>query len=275
MFTVGEFARLARVSRRLLRYYDEIGLLKPARIDSASGYRYYSAEQMAQLNRILVLKDLGLSLDQIRRLLHERVSTEEIQGMLLLKKAEVEQLLRQELQRIRKIEARLHAIHAMETDAPLDVVIKTLPAQAVLSAHGVFTSFEAALAMHREIRRALPARADYGLSFTICRDEEMVEQNLLLEIGRLVEAENHAPVPVTDALRLCLHQLPPVEMMATTIVTGGLEAIHAGYSRMGLWAQSNGWRLCGMPRELMLNTARYADGRDLVTEIQFPVDLPG
>ncbi|HLU10219.1 MAG TPA: helix-turn-helix domain-containing protein, partial [Oceanobacillus sp.] len=124
MFTVGEFSQLAQVSKRLLRYYDEIGLLKPIRIDPTTGYRYYSAEQLPRLNRILALKELGLSLDQIQRLLSDNVSTDEMQGMLLLKKAEIEQQLRSELQRIRNIEARLLSIRNAETSKPLDVVIK-------------------------------------------------------------------------------------------------------------------------------------------------------
>src|SRR5215216_3283107 len=105
MFTVGEFSRIARVSKRLLRYYDEIGLLKPVHIEKFTGYRYYSAEQMPRLNRILALKDLGLSLDQIQRLLNDQVSTDKIQGMLMLKKAEIEQQVHEEIQRVRNIEA--------------------------------------------------------------------------------------------------------------------------------------------------------------------------
>jgi DNA-binding transcriptional MerR regulator len=62
MFTVGEFSRLAQVSKRMLRYYDEIGLLKPIHTDKVTGYRYYSAEQLPDLNRVLALKDLGLTL---------------------------------------------------------------------------------------------------------------------------------------------------------------------------------------------------------------------
>ena len=88
MFTVGEFSRIAQVSKRLLRYYDEIGLLPPRHIDPSTGYRFYSAGQLPQLNRILALKDLGLSLEQIQRLARDEVSMEEMQGMLLLKKAE-------------------------------------------------------------------------------------------------------------------------------------------------------------------------------------------
>src|SRR5215510_5019704 len=110
MFTVGEFSSLAQVSKRLLRYYDEIGLLKPAHSDRFTGYRYYSAEQLPRLNRILALKDLGLSLDQIQRMLSDQVSTDELQGMLLLKKAEIEQQLQAEIHRIRNIESRLQFI---------------------------------------------------------------------------------------------------------------------------------------------------------------------
>ena len=69
MFSIGEFARLGAVSVRALRHYDEIGLLPPAEVDPVTGYRSYSAKQLRQLNRIVALKDLGLTLGQIRKLL--------------------------------------------------------------------------------------------------------------------------------------------------------------------------------------------------------------
>ena len=69
MFTIGEFARLAGVSVRTLRHYDDIGLLRPVTVDPDTGYRGYSAEQLGRLNRVMALKDLGLSLTQARRLL--------------------------------------------------------------------------------------------------------------------------------------------------------------------------------------------------------------
>ena len=81
MFTVGEFSQLAQVSKRLLRYYDEIGLLKPVQVDKFTDYRYYSAAQLPKLNGILALKDLDLSLEQIRQLLRDNVSTNEMQGL--------------------------------------------------------------------------------------------------------------------------------------------------------------------------------------------------
>ena len=94
MFRIGEFSQIARVSGRLLRYYDSLGLLRPVRIDPATGYRYYSADQLPRLNRILALKELGLSLDQIAKMVDDKISPDEIRGMLMLKKAELEQSLR-------------------------------------------------------------------------------------------------------------------------------------------------------------------------------------
>ena len=273
MFTVGEFATLARVSKRLLRYYDEIGLLKPAHSDTTTGYRYYHAEQMARLNRILVLKELGLSLDQIRQMLNGDVSTHEMQGMLLLKKAEIERTLRAELHRIRMIEARLNAIRNTENDRPLDVVIKPVPAQAALSVRSVFESFEEATMIQRQIRTALPERSGYGLCFVICHDDEAVDRNMNLELGCLVEVNEHAPVPLYNELQLTLHQLPAVPTMATTIVIGSLEVIHASYGELGQWVENNGYRLAGSPREIVLNPSQSMIGSDLVSEIQFPVQF--
>jgi len=73
MYSTGEYARIAQVSKRLLRYYDEIGLFQPVKIDNESGHRYYSASQLPELNRILALKDLGLSLNQIQRFVRDNI----------------------------------------------------------------------------------------------------------------------------------------------------------------------------------------------------------
>lgn len=273
MFTVGEFATLARVSKRLLRYYDEIGLLKPAQIDTATGYRYYNAEQMVPLNRIMVLKELGLSLEQIQRMLNDEVSTDEMQGMLLLKKAEIEQTLRAELQRVHKIEARLGAIRNTENSTPLDVVVKDIPAQAALSMKAMFETFEEAVMMHHAIRAMLPERSGYGLCFIICHDDEVVERDMTLEMGCMVETSSHAPVTLPGSLHLTPRHLPAVPMMATAVITGGLEVIHAGYGRLGLWVQNNGYRMIGTPREITLKASYSSDGHDLLTELQFPVEI--
>src|SRR5215216_6425323 len=203
MFTVGEFSRIARVSKRLLRYYDEIGLLKPVHIEKFTGYRYYSAEQMPRLNRILALKDLGLSLDQIQRLLNDQVSTDEIQGMLMLKKAEIEQQVQEEIQRVRNIEARLQFLRSAETDGPFDVVIKQMPAQPVLSLRTVLVSMamEDGASIFGQIMTALPETSDTGLFFAIMHSDGIEEGNFDVEIGRMITAKSHAPVLLRGGLQ--------------------------------------------------------------------------
>lgn len=273
MFTVGEFARIAQVSKRLLRYYDEIGLLKPIQIDSQSGYRLYSAEQMPDLNRILALKELGLSLDQIRQMLSENVSLDEMQGMLLLKKSEIERELQAEMQRIRKIESRLQSIRDTESEQPLNVVIKSVPSQAVLSLRTIIDDFEQGIEIFAQVRRTLPEKNNYGFIFCICHSEIIAERDLDMEIGCLIKSKSHDALMLDNALELRFRELPGSETMATIVVKGALETIHSGYSRIGQWVERNGYRLAGIPREISLQLPQRMDGSDLITEIQFPVKL--
>lgn len=272
MFTVGEFSRLARVSKRLLRYYDEIGLLRPVHTDKFTGYRYYSAEQMPRLNRILALKDLGLSLDQIQRLLNDRISTEEMQGMLLLKKAEIEQQVQEEIQRIRNIEARLQFLHSTEAEGPLDVVIKQIPAQPVLSVHIVLKSLEGGIGTFGQIMTALPEKSGEGLFFAILHSDGIEEGNLDVEVGRTITAKNYSPVPLPGGLELRFHELPAVDEMATFIVKGPFANLLIGYGVIGTWAEANGYRLAGVPREVALQLPQRADWSDAIAEIQYPVE---
>src|SRR4029453_9108019 len=107
MFSIGDFANLGRVSVRMLRHYDAIGLLRPARVDPASGYRFYTAAQLSRLNRgralkdlgspaharrlnrVIALKDLGLTLQQVQDSLDEKVDVGELRGMLRLRRAQL------------------------------------------------------------------------------------------------------------------------------------------------------------------------------------------
>src|SRR4026207_1473597 len=126
MFRIGEFSKIAQVPGSVLRYYDEIGLLKPDHIDRWTGYRYYSARQLPRLHRILALKELGLTLDQITQMVNEEVQAAEIRGMLALKKAQVEQTVQEEMARLRQIEARLQLIDTSDTPT-FDIVLKSVP----------------------------------------------------------------------------------------------------------------------------------------------------
>jgi len=129
MFRIGEFSKIAQTPITQLRYYDQIGLFQPEQIDRFTGYRYYKASRLPDLNRILAMKGLGLTLEQIQRLVIDSVSADEIRGMLSLKKAQIEQELQDQMMTLRHIEARLKQVEKEGELSSDDVIIKEIPAQ--------------------------------------------------------------------------------------------------------------------------------------------------
>src|SRR5271168_4465477 len=124
MFRIGEFAQIAQVSGRQLRFYDQLGLLRPAHIDTQTGYRYYTIRQLPRLNSILALKELGLSLEQIGPLLEKEMSPKELRAMLTMKRAQIERSLQEEESRLRHIESRIAQIDKHGSVEDFDVVMK-------------------------------------------------------------------------------------------------------------------------------------------------------
>lgn len=126
MLKIGHFSKLSHVTVKALRLYDQLGLLKPAHVDHFTGYRYYSADQLPRLNRILAFKDLGFSLEQIAKVLDENLPPAEIRGMLRLKYAELQRLVEEEQARLLRVEARLKQIEREDTMLNYDIVLKTV-----------------------------------------------------------------------------------------------------------------------------------------------------
>jgi DNA-binding transcriptional MerR regulator len=123
MFRIGDFARLAQVSTRALRLYDRLGLLKPAVVDRFTDYRFYALDQLPRLNRILALKELGFPLAQIRRMLNEEPTAEQLRGMLQLKHAEAKQQAREAQERLARLEARLKQIELEDAMPNYEVIL--------------------------------------------------------------------------------------------------------------------------------------------------------
>jgi DNA-binding transcriptional MerR regulator len=132
MFSIGEFARMGTVSIRTLRHYDEIGLLRPAQVDPATGYRSYSADQLGQLNRIIALKDLGFSLTQTAKLL-SGITVEELRGMLALRRAQLERELDEYTSRLLEVEVRLRYIEGENAMPADDITVKKIPEMGVVA----------------------------------------------------------------------------------------------------------------------------------------------
>ena len=127
MLKIGEISRLAQVTVRALHHYDKVGLLRPAYIDDFTNYRYYTVEQLPRLHRIMALKELGLSLEQISLMIDADLSAEQIRGMLNLKQAEIQQRLRDEQEHLQRVKFHLQMLELEGQLPALDVVIKDIP----------------------------------------------------------------------------------------------------------------------------------------------------
>jgi DNA-binding transcriptional MerR regulator len=274
MFKIGDFSKIARVSTRLLRYYDSIGLLSPGRIDPATGYRYYLADQLARLNRILALKELGLSLEQIGRLLDGNISGDEIRGMFMLKKAELERSVSEEMLRLRNVESRLQQIDERGGVEDYDVVLKSAPAQPFLAYRRRFEAFPEAIGALKEVvlygARKIPERERDQL--LVVAHSDFVDANLDLEIGFSLSGDWDRAVTLPSRAALTRAELPDVECMATLIRSGPNYQSHLGFGALGLWMQANRFEIAGPCREVFLRMPfEPPDSDDTVVEIQFPV----
>lgn len=275
MFQIGEFTKIAQVSGRLLRYYDKIGIFTPEYTDPQSGYRFYTAKQLPRLNRILALKELGLSLEQIHRLLDDDISAEEIRGMLTLKKAQVEQTLLTEIARFRYIESRIEQIDRQGHLANYDIVLKSVPALRYLSHRQVFDDLAAVQAFGVEMVRQLPrlvAKSQLEHIMVIIHADTWEDDSLDMEIGFLVHGKMESEFQLADGTCMTLRDVAPVEHMLTLVRTGRPSLGHGHYSALGDWVDANHFRFAGYGRELFFQFPFPDKEHETIAEIQFPVE---
>src|SRR6266496_1160528 len=142
MLNIGDFARHGRVTVRMLRHYDAIGLLRPARVDPHSGYRGYDVAQLSRLNRVVALKDLGFTLEQVAAIIDDKVGIDELRGMLRLRRAELANQLAADRARLAAVEARLRSIEVEGAMPTNDVQVKKIERIRVAEVTGVAASFE-------------------------------------------------------------------------------------------------------------------------------------
>jgi len=272
VFKIGDFSRLSLVSVKALRYYDEFGLLKPARVDEFTGYRYYSANQLTRLNRILALKDMGLSLEQIALLLDKEPTPDQIRGMLRLKQVELHQQLTEGQARLTRIEAWLQAFEQEVTMPAYDVVLKKVAPLRVAEARGVAPSMEQlGPTLDRLFDQVMGYVSQQGVtsvepSITLYYDTEMRDHDV--NVGACMPFEGS----LNDGTQVKVNELPAVETMASVIHHGSFSTLNQAYNAILKWIEANGYSISGSNRELNLEYERGGDQSKFVTEIQFPVE---
>lgn len=274
MFRIGDFSKIAQVSGRLLRYYDEIGLLSPEFTDPQTGYRYYSALQLPRLNRILVLKELGLSLEQVAQLLKREASTDEMRGMLALRKAQIEQSMQEEMERLRAVEARLQQIDVYGQVQEPDVVLKSLPAQPFLALREVLPNTGERRRLVQSIAVAVSRVVEHnslGHIAIVAHYPVYDSEALDLEIGYLLTGKAPESVRLSEERVLTTRTLPAVETMATFAYEGRINDLHRGHGMLGTWVEQKNWHITGMGREILIQLPRSEAEDDVLVEIQLPV----
>jgi DNA-binding transcriptional MerR regulator len=244
MFRIGEFAQIAQVSGRQLRFYDQLGLLRPARIDPQTGYRYYSIRQLPRLNSILALKELGLSLEQIGPLLQDEISPADLRAMLTMKRAQVEQSLREDEARLRHIESRIAQIDRRGGIGDYDVVVKSVAPTPFLSLRCSCENMDEVVRMVRTVaedggRLIRPSLRDRLI--VVARNDHD-DEKLDLEIGFSLTRASNASVRITGDYLLRAGELPAVETMATLVRPGTNTASHSSFGAIGMWIEANATR---------------------------------
>jgi DNA-binding transcriptional MerR regulator len=277
MFSIGEFARHGRVSVRMLRHYDAIGLLRPACVDPVTGYRSYQVSQLAELNRLLALKDLGFSLQQVQAILDEDVSAAELRGMLRLRRAEIQARIEDETTRLARVEARLAAIESEDgAFLPDDrVVIKAVPPVRVAELTGTAAGYEPEAItpviqpLYCDLwqRMAGAGVAPAGPALAYYEDSPAGDGGIVV----------HAAVPVGDGVGaehgFALADLPRADLAAAIIHHGSMDHVLRSVQALARWIDANGYRSAGYAREVTLEWA--ADPGQWVTELLQPIDRSG
>lgn len=260
MLRIGEFSRRGRVSIKALRHYEAVGLLRPALVDGATGYRYYEPRQLDDLHRLMVLRALGLSLERIGDLLQDEPSPELMRQLLAERRAALARKLEAEQAQLAAIEARIRHIESREPT--YDVVLRDVPSAFVASLRRVVSDYGAVDSLFDEITRTLPGQAritGHGAVWHHCaphRQEIDCEAVVLLE----------RPVPARR--NLTVYRLPACH--AACVVHPSDEdafapacaAAHAAVARQP-------FEIGGPMRERYFSSA--GDARFDLTEIQFPL----
>lgn len=107
MLRIGDFSKLSRISIRMLRHYDEIGILHPECVDDFTGYRYYSESQLPLAGKIQALKSLGFGLSMIKEILGKYEDVQEMERFLILKRKELEGEAREIRQKLQFLDSTL------------------------------------------------------------------------------------------------------------------------------------------------------------------------
>lgn len=242
MFKISEFSRLSKVSLKTLRYYDQIGLLKPDKVDPDSGYRYYSADQLLELNRILIYKELGFTLPQIIQLRREDITLEHIQGMFKLKQGEIQHIVAQEQAKLARLQERMRLMEregCVEMEQEIRIAAEEPQSFLFLRACGREEDIPELLqlldeSLTRDFRQLLQSP-----KVLLWKELDGNQEEFEFEVGYYVTPDH--PALLSEGVQA--RQLPPEPMMATMTFHSSSAFADTACTDLAKWIEQNGYRI--------------------------------
>ena len=273
MFKIGAFSQLTGVTVKALHYYDRVGLLKPAEVDRFTGYRYYTIGQIDRLNRILALKDLGLSLDEIGRVLDENLSAAEMRGMLRLKQAQLQQTIDEEQARLQRVEARLRQIEREGTLPVHEVVVRQVEAQHVLAYREILAGPWEIRTLFMRVTQAFKAGCveAVGAGLALYHHGDYREYDLDVEVAIPVTDTAPTSLPLDGDGLMQYRTLPAAQVAATLCRMESQADVYSAYRDLGNWIVENGYCLAEGPCREVYAEASCA-GEPVIFEVQLPIE---
>ena len=268
MIRIGQFSRFCQVTIKTLRYYADQGLFLPAFVDESSGYRFYTFDQLPRLYRILALKEMGFSLEQIGRLLEEELTAEQLRGMLKARQVEIITRMEEENSRLERVRSWLELLEKEHKMSQVEVVIKQVKPFKVAGLRGTLPAYNQQGGLWNELEGFLAMNRirPSGPCFTQFFDEGYQEKDVDAEVCEPIESD------LPGHKRIKVYTLPEVTV-ASAIHNGPYTTLNAAIQDMLKWIESNDYHICGPEREIYLRPGRNGSQTDpkTVTEIQFPV----
>ena len=236
MLRIGDFARLGGLTVRALRHYEAEGLLAPAQVDEATGYRSYRFEQLAALDRILALRDLGFSLADVRDLVASDAGVSSLLERLRRQRTRIAAEVERQSSRLRRLEALWRSISADPEAAALSVRVRPIPDVRAMTIRARVRSQGAPIAALFEEAEARAAR-------------DRVDRSPFLLFHAALDVE--ACVPVRAASRGPGVRIVPGAPLAGVVTYAGAYAqTRSLHARMLRWLERSGMRASGPLREV-------------------------
>ena len=269
MLKIGDFSKLSRISIRMLRHYDEIGLLKPAEVDPFTGYRYYGETQLLEAGRITTLRSMGFGLSMIGEILSKYSDPGEMERFLLLQRREVEQQRMALEERLRLIDSTITWLRKDGTLMNYEICVKTIPARYVASVRMTIPSYAGEGLLWQTLRQETSVLgmqdAEPSYPLVIYHDGEYKEQDVDVEAQLAVVGE----YPDTEHVQF--KTVPQVEA-ACARFRGGYEQTSLVNEALARWGWENGYELAGLMFNIYyVNPGDSQDPSQFVTEVCYPV----